>query len=428
MKIIDLYKSILSTASLIVDQQNMVSASMRGTTVPFTVSGKRLVLPTPEHLCNPDKSGIYLFHPLSENILGGESVVMEKFRHAINTRLNYVLGSLMDALLVLGISVGEHAKMSPDQSELLALTKEADEKTLTQYRALLKAMGMGDKEKCIVHMFLKRGGKVGGKTYNRAVIVRFPLYEELIKKEKTVYGVSLRNRDRETLIKLLEFLIPGIEVAHHYDKGSESDIGPFLDALMRGLMPMASRINSVVETYKAFLDKPEELLYEDDWVEVFDNLAQLLPEIRAIPMQAGNQGPVEGKAPPVAVPSTPQFQVAPPAPVNPYPTPAPMSPVAPCQSTLAPSAPATTPSGGLDFHSILNKNPALAAMPVMGGMPPGFGMQAPMSGPQALRAGVPVWARPNLYPAPMQSYPGQGYPQAGFQQAPYPQAGGFGNV
>lgn len=421
MKLLDLYKSILKTAALTVDKDNMVSVAMRGTTMPFTVKGKRMVLPAREHLSNPDKESIVLFHPLSENILGNESQVMEKFRSAINMRLNYVLGTLIENLLVLGTSSGEHCKLTPDQSDLLLVTREADEKTLTNWRAILKNMGMGDKDKCIVHMFLKRGGKVNGRTYNRAVIVNFPLYEEL-KANKHVYGVTLRNRDHDTYLKLLEFILPGIDIPHHFDRGSESDIGPFLDALMRGVMAVASRINNVVDAYKDFLENPEEFRYDEEWVEAFDNLNQFLGEIRAIPMQAGNTGHAETKS---AQPTQQNLHVAPPQPTPAVPTP--MQTHQPAPQPM-PAANQST-NGGLDFHALMQKNPGLAMMPVpMGGMP-GYGMMPqPMSGPAALRASTPSWALPNTFGVP-QAVPGT-YPGVAPYTPPYGYmpSRGFSNI
>lgn len=420
MKLIPFYKAVLGTAALKVNAENMVSAHMQGNSIPFMVKGKRLVLPTHEHLSNPDKSGIVVFHPLSENVLGDESAVMEKFRNALNIRLNYILGVVVDGLLVLGTSVAEHAKLTPDQAEVLGIMKDADEKTLTNYRAILKNMGIGNKEKCFVDIFLKRGGMVNGKKYNRAAIVHFPLYKELNKRDKQTYGVILRKKDYEIFIKLLEFIIPGIENETFFNKGSESDLGPFLDALMRCVAQLASRINQTVEMYRGQYDNPDELIFESDWVECFDNLAQLLPEVRAIPMQAGNNSP----APMVANAVAPMNNLAV-APVN---TPVVNQVAQAMQPVTQPqSAPLSAPksSGTLDLHAALNNNPAFRQVPVgFGGFGGNqFGVQPQMSGPQALRNQTPRWAQPQF-----------GVPQAGFNQMQQPmnygyqQPVGLGNV
>ena len=177
MKLIELYKSILSTAGLKVDKEGMVSATAGSASVPFSVKGKRLVLPTKEHLVNSDWSNRIVFHPLSENILRAESDVMQRFRGAINTRMNYVLGCLMEELMTLATSVKMHSQLTPDQAEILTALKNADEKTLVALQSILKAMSVdANKDKAIVHIYLKRGGVVNGKKFSRAAIITFPLY------------------------------------------------------------------------------------------------------------------------------------------------------------------------------------------------------------------------------------------------------------
>lgn len=422
MKLIQLYRDILSVGSLIADGEGMVSAAVAGQTVPFMVEGKRLVLPTQEHLSNPDWSNRVTFHPLSENILRGESKVMEKYRHAVNVRMNYVLGCIGENLLDLAQNVDAAKRLNPDQTQFLTKVLGADEKTLDIWKHLLKAMGMGNNDKCIVHLFLKRGGVVRGKKYNRACIVSFPLYEELWKEErhpttspaltkeqKQVYGITISKKHKAVLRALIEFMLPGIENANQFDSGSESDIAPFLDALMQGVAKVASSINNVIDEFGEFIHLSNELRYNDDWVEKFENLNALLPEIRMIPMQAGN----EGSTSKVQVPTHTGQQQQPqgltnvaPAPVHAaHPPPGVMAMPGPqqlqqawgqqVQPAAAPAAGgiAKTASGAIDMSATLRSNPAVAAALVGAypGMYPGVVM-APPPGPVGARMGDPRWA------------------------------------
>jgi hypothetical protein len=411
MKILELYKHLLATGSLSADEEGMVSATMQGMTVPFSVDGKRLVLPTRANMAKEDRSGIVLFHPLSENIWRNESAVLEKFRMALNTKLNWVLGGLASELLHIVTSQPMHAKLSPDQAELLSRVTGADEKTFKAFNDIKTAMGVGNKDKCIVHMFLKKNGKVDGRTYTRAVIVNFPLYDELEKEGKQVFGVTVRPKDKLALKQLLQFVVHSIDVPHKFDRGSESDIAPFLDALMKGLLGLAANVNTLVEEYEEFVDSPDNYRYNDEWVEVFDNLAQMLPEIRMIPMQAGNEGAPDAKAVPAAptlqtpVPLVQPQQVA-------FQQPQPFT-----QQTGYPQAPMqyAPPSavggvkdatGKIDFDASMRANPQLAAaMHNNYGQPPQF--MPP--GPAAARMAPPIWDRPV---AP----PGYGQPPAWNQQ------------
>ena len=366
MNIIELYKEILKTGSLIVDKDDCVSASSRGTTIPFTVEGKRLVLPTRHQLKNSNWSDRVVFHPLSENVLKSESLVIEKFRNAINVRLNMVIGFLITEMLGIIGSVDIHKKMSPDQADILSKVGDIEGKTKDAILAVLNNIFKDTKEKKIVHLFIKKGANIGEKRYSRGTIVTFPLYKELKGTEKQVYGVTLRNKDKEAFIKLLEYIVPDIEVDNFFNTGSQSDIAPSLDSLMRTLVKLADRTNTIVNSYKEFMvDDFNEYLYTDDWVDAFDNLSKLEGEIRSIPMQAGNEGQIQQKQSPQV--QQPTYQVEPPKNMGPAALLTPQQqqpyqqPIQSAQPTnVGPKGQVYTENGGLDFAATLRNNPALS--------------------------------------------------------------------
>jgi hypothetical protein len=295
-KVNEFYKQILSLGSLVADKEGLISAMVEDMSVPFTVKGKRLALPTKENMGKT--TDLCIFHPLSENFLRGESDVMQKYRSAINTRLNYVIGCMMGDLLTLITSTQEHQKLNPDQSELLSIVHQADEETLNRFskiaEVIKKSALSGDKDKSFVNIYLKKTAHIGGKIYKRGAIISFPFYKELMKKEKTVYGVTLRNKDRDAIQKLIEFIVPDIAADDSYNRGSGGDISPFLDALLKGVIGIASNINSIAANYKDFLGMYDSYIYNADWVDTMENINALESEIRMIPMQAGNEGSVAG--------------------------------------------------------------------------------------------------------------------------------------
>jgi hypothetical protein len=407
VKLIPFYKELLSLGFLSADEEGYISAEMAGMPgmkTPFLLEGKRFVLPTQKQLSNPDKREVVIFHPLQENSLKGESDIMAKYRWAVNVRLNYVLGSICEELLNIVVSPKLHAKLSPDQALLLTSVKNADEKTLTSFRAILKNMGIGNKDKCLVYIFLRRGTTVvREKKYSRAAVVWFPLLDELLKDDKQVFGVTLRTKDRAAIIQLLEFVLPGITTKGHFDKGSESDIAPFLDSLLLAVLNLAGPINTLLTDYQDFLDKPEELEYTDAWLDTFENMSALLPEIRSIPMQTGNDGNV---AKPVVAPPTLQQMYQQPMPQQlSYPTHPQqnnwMSPQQPVQQQ-----PAITETGKLDFATMMRNNPSIAATVSFNNQQQFPGMM--QQGPE-----TPRWAQPQMNPM-----------MGGFPQGNYPMMGG----
>jgi hypothetical protein len=372
MNLIDLYTSILKTANLICSDDGFISVQIADTTQPAMLKGKRLVLPLPMHLSNAKKDDIVIFHPLSEHISRGESDVLEKFRSMLNIRLNYTIGILGYQLLLIAASTGEHAKLNPDQSEFLSKVKNADEKTIETFAKLMAAMPTSQTVKCFTSIYLKRGAMLHDKKYPRAGIVGFPLYKELTTTEGDVFGVKVRVKDRATFISLLEYMFPMIAEPNAYSYGTISEVAPFLHALMQTVLKLASPLNDLLVLFQNKMEGSEELLFEDEWVETFENLGVMVPEIRKIPTQNGNEGAVINAAG-QPVPSTaPTTAVTVPLQGN-----VPVAPWAPPiqqqshqfnqfqqqqQFNQQPinNGPIRT-QNGLDFNSILRSNPTVAA-------------------------------------------------------------------
>lgn len=368
-KLIDLYRSILAAADLHADEDGYVSLHFsKDKKQPFLVKGKRLVLPTRTQLTSPNAKESVKFHPMSENILRGESDVLEALRSALNMRLNITIATLSLELLTLACSPGEHAKLSPEQSEFLSHVKNPDIRMVETLKKIQNVMPIAQTQKNFASIYLKRGGTVNGKKHARVGVVSFPLYQELKKGGDEVYGVKLRVKDRVALVQLLEYIIPGIDQPEAYNRGSDSQQAPFLDALMRAVLAVASPLNDVIERFRNQLEAdPDSLVFPSDWVEAFDNLEAFRNEVRAIPMQAGNEGATKAAEPaqtggvhpapapalaPAAAPAAPPVWAPPPI----------QQPTTPFMGQQSPppfQQPVHT-GRGLDFESLIRSNPVLS--------------------------------------------------------------------
>jgi hypothetical protein len=347
--LIELYKWLMQTANLVVTSDNLVSGKLMNQTMPVLIKGKRLALPSPEHLANPDKSQIVLFHPLAESITRGESEVLEKFRSLLMVRFNLVAAELMLQLISIAISTDLHAQLAPDQSEFLSKVKNADDKTYDLFKKVLAAMPSDQTARRIITIFLKKTGSVGGKRHKRVGVVTFPLYQELKKDGNDIYGIKCRVKDKETLIALMEFMFPQIDVEGSYHRGSDSDVAPNLDALMQASLAVIAPLNDLTSTFENQLgdetNPATDLVINCEWERTFDNLGVMLSEIRKVPMQAGNEG-ASGEPPVAAQPASttmpasypqPTAAIAPAAVV--HAAPAPVVPLAPVAAPSAPAAP-----------------------------------------------------------------------------------------
>lgn len=294
-QLIPLYRAILECWGLTSDEAGYISVkSMDDDDTPALIEGKRLVLPTQQQLSNGDMGARMFFHPLMENVLRGESVVMSKLRTAVNIRLNFIFASIGGALLQICASTAEHSKLSPQQQEVLSAIKDVDQKTCEQFTSLMVAAVTEAPDRTFTNIFLKRRMQTAsGKVYDRGGVVTFPVYEELIKDQEKYKGVRLRAKDRTAFLALYSYIFPQLNQKEAYDRGSESRIAPFMDALMKTGLALASPLNDVLDLFGDLIDGSEFMRFNADWVEAFENVDALAGIIRTVPMQSGNDGAVK---------------------------------------------------------------------------------------------------------------------------------------
>jgi hypothetical protein len=144
----------------------------------------------------------------------------------------------------------------------------------------------------IVSVYLTRGGVVKEKTFHRAAIVKFTLYEELIKagSDNVVMGVKLSKKDRDLFKKLFERAIPGIDNPQHYSTGSNANVAPFMDSMMNTFLKLFSITNDMVENYKVVFSIPNLMTVPMEWSDELMDIDSLSSIVRLVPPQRGNEG------------------------------------------------------------------------------------------------------------------------------------------
>lgn len=420
MKLLKIYTSILKYAGLEPDDKGYVSTVMDDRKQPALINGARIVLPTNDQLRNFNPSEKIIFHPMTENILRGESDVIQNLKNTLNVKLNFTIGIVAQSLLDLVASPELHSRLSPEQAELLTSVKEADDKSVTNFTSVMMHGVKTKSNKLFTNIYLKRGGTHNGKRFSRVGIVSFPFYEEL----KLGKVDKIRVKDKETYKELFEFMLPGIDNQEDYNYGSNSQVAPYLDALMKTSANIASRLNDIIIIYRDFIDNPDVLMFDSDWIEYFDNLEELLPEIRRIPVQHGNDGGLNVCEEQPVVEKVVQQQVYQP----------PMQPGYTQQPYVQQEKPEIKETKrGLDWKSVVQSNPILAARP--NPLTPIL-MQEQMRQQMMDQANrQPSWAQPQQqYPQQQQGYPQQqpmmqqqqGHPQQQpMMQQQYPQQQGY---
>ena len=289
--LLKVYNGLLNLSGLEADKDGYISVvNDKDNKLPLMIKNKRVVLPTQFHLKNSNPEEKLLFSPIPESVFKGPSEVLERYKDCINIRLNIVIGTLFSYLLSLSKNNELHSKLDPEQLDLIITLKDIDDTAVKNFTSLMLSGVESRIKKFFVNIYLNRGGVVKEKRWARVGIVTFPLYEELKKEENTVYGVKLRVKDKAIYKKLFEYVFPFINEKFYYSEGSQSEIAPWLDSLVRTTLSLYTNIIDNINKFKDFIDEPNSMLYEDNWVSLFMDLNKLRSEFITIPIQQGNEG------------------------------------------------------------------------------------------------------------------------------------------
>lgn len=463
MNLLGFYDNTLQYAGLHADDEGFVYVNLdpderHPANLKIDGNQKRLLLPTAEHLKNTDWEHRVIYHPLRENVMHGESKVIEYLRKSFNYRVNLVFSCLAELILKLACEPHLHGKLSADATKLMSVVKDADEKTLEAFEKIVTSLSISDTKSHMANIYLRKLGKKDGKQYFCLGIWTFPFLRDLKeaheREEKAFHGVKLRKKDWTILINLLEAMMPGAgdteTVEKEYRFGSEFQRAPFLDALLRTGLLVTENLNKVWNTLfggrspfnkDEIASYKERFFFDHSFLEVLNDVDGTVDvEVKLIPVQPGNDAPKQVKETFNELPATQETVAqAPAAKADRFGT-VTANTVPQAQAQATPSE-----SGGVTIGSMMGQQAQQMGMmaPQMGMVAPNMGMmgypqmpqgypQQPVPGQmmfQPRMPGQPVQAAPmydpNIPPwvtqQPMQQvYPGM-YPNQMMQAPQAPQ-------
>lgn len=281
-KLEKIYNSILNFADCTVNQAGYIQTKVGKETVNIIIDGKDLVFPTTEQLRNPQPNTV-VFHPLMENELGGESPIVARLRELIFLKFNKVTAALIHDLISIVNSTELHKHLTGASKDILYQQIPINQGSSKAFSAICKseAANFG---KLFVGGWLRKGGTINSRTYSRAGIVNFYLYNKL-KDDSYIAELpkGVRKDDPNCFRKLLKFIYPNIETPSSYCEGSDSRVAPFFDALMKTAKTIANDLQTVLDNYREHLTDAAEYSFDSEWVEDMANLESLRGQIALIP-------------------------------------------------------------------------------------------------------------------------------------------------
>lgn len=290
--LIELYTSLLNSVGMVADNQGFISTLTPGsdTPKPWTIDGRRGVLPLPEQLTQHDWSGRYGFNPLKQNVVGGESKIMEKFRERMNANSDFILGMLLIDLAQLGVKKEQHKDLTPEQAQYLGPFSDSDEKFIKLLADLTATKRLLKKNCEFIRFSVIKGRVWQGQKRSRVAVAHFPLYEALPKDNKpiTIGNFKLRIADVKMLRNMYEFLFPGIREPGYYEVGSDSKMGPSIEALMNLYAKFVDVINTAVTLLEPVIGTSNALFIVNDWRDDMADPTPYWDEVRQIPNLEGN--------------------------------------------------------------------------------------------------------------------------------------------
>lgn len=284
-----LYSTLLGAIGVEAKADGSLHQVLDGDEQPFIVKGLQVYLPTNEVVTNYNDS-LAVFHPIGESLIKGESPMLQGLRSMAMRYLTFVILNTVDAVLSLAVDNSAVSQLNPSQIEWLKCANGADETTLKNWKSIMRRIDPTTPNRAIT-IFLKRGAELGdGHKFARIAIVNFNLYNELLERSNQVYGVRVRKSDINVLVNIFEAIFEHINVQDHYSRGSDSNVSPYLLAMIEAVDAVIKPLNKVNWMFrKPFKQlKSYDLHREADFMKEFKNVMQYRDVLPFMPLNDGD--------------------------------------------------------------------------------------------------------------------------------------------
>lgn len=301
MKTIDinneLYIPLLKSLNVGADEHGGLTMKYPDRTAVATVGSKNLLLPVNEVMrAVPDNA--IIFHPMSENVARGDSAIQNYLKTLVTFKVTFSIIYIAEQLYTIAADQSLHGKLTGDQLAILTILPDADSKGLAALSRVLASVDMTAVR--AYNIFNKRAGKLKEESFNRVAVATFPLLEELLKPEGTLWGHrDVRKRDLKDFKALFDYIVPHWETKDYYSAASDSMEAPSFHALMMAFNKIMEPLVKLCDIYGdlfketdddgATVDMKEYVSADLTYITRFDNLSKYR---NVLPVMVGNDGEV----------------------------------------------------------------------------------------------------------------------------------------
>lgn len=264
-----------------------------------TDDGRVLVFPTNIVLKNYDKSKELIFNPITENKSGTDTVAYSLLckltTNSIKARFSELSTHVLNVFKTLEQTksrrLTKFATKIADISSEASVKKPITDELRKTYTKLLQSTKDGDT--VLLTTISRRPYQVGEKTYNRGVIVNFPLYDRLNSlldekvDEYTINGVTFNKYQLKVFKALFELFFDGIKDDEVINFVSNDKNHPSFIATMKCYNELMSPILEIYKELKENIVGGTLLNFDISLVKDkdLDNLDKLDAELEVIPSE-----------------------------------------------------------------------------------------------------------------------------------------------
>lgn len=276
------YRATLSAAGYSVDESGAISRPARdNSTTPVEINDKLLYIPTKSLRAKNKWNAVQPFHPLCEDVLCGQSSIIQLLSRNLSVYLTGRILELMSTIVEVGCDNAkqEENNNNPKAYEILtACASEIKVAIVPKWTALLRKLV----QKPIVEIYLNRDVEcsLDNKVYSRLGIITYNILDMFDAEGVKIGDVHMGSKLNKSVIRsIFEYIVQGIPT----EIGS-SGIVPYYETYLLILRAFTKRFN---ELEAPFLRLTGRELIDESWFSVVDDLQPLVGRIPNLP---GNSG------------------------------------------------------------------------------------------------------------------------------------------
>ena len=284
------YRLLLASIDVVPQSDDLLVQDIDDMKTQVLVDGKPLALPT-DKIVNNYSDSMVVFHPLCENLLLGESPVLQELRDLIMESLNNLIVQTIDSILMIAVD-DNFEDLTPNQIEFMRCTAGTDNTTLKNWRSIARRIDARSTANRAVTIFLKRGATFKGSKRKRVANVNFNLYNKLDQNSATVIGAKVRKTDLKVYAAIFEAIFKHIgDDDEYYSAGTDALIAPYFTVLVESYYKVLKDINSVTWLLRKPLEKisGRKLHVNDDFMGHLENLQQYRDVLPVMPLNDGDR-------------------------------------------------------------------------------------------------------------------------------------------